>query len=471
MKSIAWSSLKAQGEPNYIEGLLEGGLDGDGAEGAGSVTGIGGDAESDPMYDQACEVVLKHRRASISLVQRHLRIGYNRAARLLEQMEQSGMVSAMQSNGNRDILVPAAAERKHDEDVPGLAAAAACAWLRSWHPRPPRPPARRKLRDFVGKVNGATGSFSQYTVNAQGRTQPAQTGTFSFQRPGKFKWAVQKPYEQLVISDGAKVYQYDPDLLQVTERKVDAAIGTSPAAILFGSGSLEQSFEVSALPSRTAWTGCAQAAQRRRRFSRVDIGLKDNLPARVELLDSFGQTTRVDLSGITPNPSIGAKEFQFTAPKGVDVVKMSRFSAATITDSPAKNRGAVFRATQKRSTKFALTPCCWAPEASMPLGQADRGVPGYVHVHARLDQRGIPGDGHARHGVGIARAERLRGRWRDIAEGVAPARCRARWLPAAQLEPGRRAQSQCRVGRVRVLAVGLQRAAAPRPCPGSRRPG
>jgi len=105
-------SLKAQGEPNYIEGLLEGGLDGDGGEGASSVTGIGGDAESDPMYDQACEVVLKHRRASISLVQRHLRIGYNRAARLLEQMEQSGMVSAMQSNGNREILVPAAAARE-----------------------------------------------------------------------------------------------------------------------------------------------------------------------------------------------------------------------------------------------------------------------------------------------------------------------------------------------------------------------
>ncbi|WP_152968075.1 MULTISPECIES: DNA translocase FtsK [unclassified Achromobacter] len=103
-------NLKAQGEPNYVEGLLEGGLDGDGADGASSVTGIGGDAESDPMYDQACEVVLKHRRASISLVQRHLRIGYNRAARLLEQMEQSGMVSAMQSNGNREILVPAARE-------------------------------------------------------------------------------------------------------------------------------------------------------------------------------------------------------------------------------------------------------------------------------------------------------------------------------------------------------------------------
>ena len=92
------------------------------------------------MYDQACEVVLKHRRASISLVQRHLRIGYNRAARLLEQMEQSGMVSAMQSNGNRDILVPAAA-RSMMKMFQGLAAAAAV--LRSWHPRPPRPPARR----------------------------------------------------------------------------------------------------------------------------------------------------------------------------------------------------------------------------------------------------------------------------------------------------------------------------------------
>lgn len=206
----------------------------------------------------------------------------------------------------------------------GLAAAAALCMASALASAPvAAASAQEQLRDFVGKVNGATGSFSQYTVNAQGRTQPAQTGTFSFQRPGKFKWAVQKPYEQLVISDGAKVYQYDPDLLQVTERKVDAAIGTSPAAILFGSGSLEQSFEVSALPSKDGldWLR-AKPRNADAGFSRVDIGLKDNLPARVELLDSFGQTTRVDLSGITPNPSIGAKEFQFTAPKGVDVVKM-----------------------------------------------------------------------------------------------------------------------------------------------------
>jgi S-DNA-T family DNA segregation ATPase FtsK/SpoIIIE len=98
--------LKSQGEPNYIEGILEGGtLDGDldGAPGGG---GGGGDGEADPMYDQAVAIVLQNKKASISLVQRHLRIGYNRAARLLEQMEKSGLVSAMATNGNRDLLMP-----------------------------------------------------------------------------------------------------------------------------------------------------------------------------------------------------------------------------------------------------------------------------------------------------------------------------------------------------------------------------
>ena len=98
--------LKEQGEPNYVEGLLEGGLAGEGDEGSAASGGQAAEGESDPLYDQAVEVVVKNRRASISLVQRHLRIGYNRAARLLEQMEQSGLVSTMSSNGNREILVP-----------------------------------------------------------------------------------------------------------------------------------------------------------------------------------------------------------------------------------------------------------------------------------------------------------------------------------------------------------------------------
>jgi len=97
--------LKSQGEPNYIEGILEGGVaDSEGGDVAGD--GAAGGGEGDAMYDQAVAVVLQHKRASISLVQRHLRIGYNRAARLLEQMEKSGLVSAMASNGNREILVP-----------------------------------------------------------------------------------------------------------------------------------------------------------------------------------------------------------------------------------------------------------------------------------------------------------------------------------------------------------------------------
>ncbi len=96
--------LKALGGPQYVEGVLDGGASANG-EDAASVEGA--DAESDPVYDQAVAVVLKTRRPSISLVQRHLRIGYNRAARLIEQMERAGLVSPMQSNGNREVLVPA----------------------------------------------------------------------------------------------------------------------------------------------------------------------------------------------------------------------------------------------------------------------------------------------------------------------------------------------------------------------------
>jgi S-DNA-T family DNA segregation ATPase FtsK/SpoIIIE len=97
------SYLKTQGEPDYIEGVLEGGVV-DGEEGDGSTGGNSG--EKDPMYDQAVEVVLKNRKASISLVQRHLKIGYNRAARLVEDMEKAGLVSSMSGSGQREILVP-----------------------------------------------------------------------------------------------------------------------------------------------------------------------------------------------------------------------------------------------------------------------------------------------------------------------------------------------------------------------------
>ncbi len=101
--------LKSQGEPNYIDGVLEGGtVDGEGGDLGGDLGEAGG--EKDPMYDQAVEVVLKNRKASISLVQRHLKIGYNRSARMLEEMEKAGLISAMSGSGQREILVPARAE-------------------------------------------------------------------------------------------------------------------------------------------------------------------------------------------------------------------------------------------------------------------------------------------------------------------------------------------------------------------------
>jgi len=183
--------------------------------------------------------------------------------------------------------------------------------------------ARDQIQRFVAKVNAATGHFKQYTVGVHGETRPAQSGMFSFQRPGRFKWAVNRPYEQLVISDGKVVFQYDPDLSQVTVRQVDQAIGASPAAILFGAGRLEDSFEVSeqadqaglqwllALP-RSADAG----------FSQVEIGLQDDKPVRIVLLDAFGQKTHVELSDVKPVLSLPAEEFQFTPPPDADVVRM-----------------------------------------------------------------------------------------------------------------------------------------------------
>jgi S-DNA-T family DNA segregation ATPase FtsK/SpoIIIE len=103
------SYLKEQGEPDYIEGVLEGGTVDDAG---GALSEFGGEAmgEKDPLYDQAVEVVVKDRKASISYVQRKLKIGYNRSARLLEDMEKAGLIGALGSNGQRDILVPARAE-------------------------------------------------------------------------------------------------------------------------------------------------------------------------------------------------------------------------------------------------------------------------------------------------------------------------------------------------------------------------
>lgn len=183
--------------------------------------------------------------------------------------------------------------------------------------------ARAQLQQFVSKVESASGRFTQQVTGAQGQPQRAQEGEFAFQRPGRFSWHTLKPYEQWVVSDGKVLRQYDPDLAQVTERSVDASIGASPAAILFGSGSLEDAFELTGLDDRDglSWLR-ARPRSGDAGFAHVDIGFSDGLPRRLELLDAFGQTTRIALTDIDANPQLPADAFELDVPGDVDVVRM-----------------------------------------------------------------------------------------------------------------------------------------------------
>ncbi len=182
--------------------------------------------------------------------------------------------------------------------------------------------ATTQLRQFIETVRSATGQFEQQRLENRGNSR-AQTGQFAFKQPGQFLWQVEQPYEQLVLSDGKVLYQYDPDLAQVTRRPVSQSIGASPAAILFGSGSLDQAFTLTNLPADQGldWLR-AQPRNPEAGFTHVDIGFRNGLPARLLLLDAFGQTTRINLSNITRNPALDVNRFTFTPPPGVDVVNM-----------------------------------------------------------------------------------------------------------------------------------------------------
>lgn len=187
--------------------------------------------------------------------------------------------------------------------------------------------AEVQLQAFVTQVKSATGDFQQQVQGAQGAAkaggQKAANGHFAFQRPGKFRWETTHPYDQLIVSDGQHVYQYDPDLDQVTERRAGQAIGASPAALLFGSQALDKAFKLQGqadhdgLQWLRATPKSADAG-----FVHADIGFAGGLPKRLELLDAFGQTTRIDFSDLRVNPKISAEQFQFTLPQGADLVRM-----------------------------------------------------------------------------------------------------------------------------------------------------
>ncbi|QIM49035.1 outer membrane lipoprotein carrier protein LolA [Pusillimonas sp. DMV24BSW_D] len=181
--------------------------------------------------------------------------------------------------------------------------------------------ARAQLSQFNEQVQAASGKFSQQTETQTGETKAPQTGDFSFKRPGRFKWEIIQPYEQLIVSNGRQVMQYDPDLAQVTERSVDESVGASPAAILFGSGELEEAFEIQELPAKNgvAWLR-AKPNSADAGFQHVDLGFKDGLPVELKLLDGFGQTTVIRFESVRTNPELPDDAFRFVVPDGVDHV-------------------------------------------------------------------------------------------------------------------------------------------------------
>ena len=180
-----------------------------------------------------------------------------------------------------------------------------------------------QLRSFLTQTQSARGDFTQRVVNRDGKpTQPAAAGRFEFQRPGKFRWVYVTPYEQVIVSDGAKLWLYDKDLNQVTIKKLAAALPASPASILFGSNDFEREFEVKDDGSRdgVAWI-LAAPRNKDTSFTRIRIGFREGLPAAMELLDTFGQTSRLAFSQLERNPRLDADTFRFVPPQGADVLE------------------------------------------------------------------------------------------------------------------------------------------------------
>jgi outer membrane lipoprotein carrier protein len=182
--------------------------------------------------------------------------------------------------------------------------------------------AIEQLRSFATGTTSARGEFLQQQVRANGRPGEASSGTFAFTRPGRFRWEVLKPFEQLVVTDGERVHFYDKDLKQVTVRKVTDAVGATPAAILFGANDLEINFTIKDLgvSEGVEWLE-AVPRSKESGFDRIRIGFRTGLPIAMEVLDSFGQTTRFVFRAIERNPKLDAGLFRFTAPPGVDVVQ------------------------------------------------------------------------------------------------------------------------------------------------------
>ena len=177
-----------------------------------------------------------------------------------------------------------------------------------------------QLKAFWANTHAAQGTFAQNVIAKSGRKPKNSTGQFALARPGKLRWAYDKPYKLLLVTDGEKLWSYDADLNQVSVSKTDKTLGATPAALLTGE-SLDQHFtlsEAGAADGLEIVDAVPKAADST--FSRVRIGLSNNLPRLMEVQDNFGQTTTLLFTEFRPNPVLAKDVFRFVPPKGADVV-------------------------------------------------------------------------------------------------------------------------------------------------------
>jgi chaperone LolA len=182
--------------------------------------------------------------------------------------------------------------------------------------------ATDKLKAFVAATHSAQGNFSQELQDKSGKRIQFATGKMQFERPGKFRWEYQKPYEQIIVGDGKKFWLYDVDLNQVTVKKLDAALGSSPAALLSGSNEIEHGFDLRDLGMRDEldWL---QAVPKSSETTFAKILMAFNARSELvvmELHDTFGHRTILRFSEFKNNPSLSAQQFKFVPPQGTDVL-------------------------------------------------------------------------------------------------------------------------------------------------------
>lgn len=176
------------------------------------------------------------------------------------------------------------------------------------------------LKAFVAEVRTGRSAFTQTVTSPDGAKKKLSTGSFEFARPNRFRFAYTRPYEQLIVADGEKVWLHDVDLNQVTVRPFTEALGATPAALLAGTA-IERDFQLKALPDE----GGLQWAQALPRatdgaFKSVRVGFRGTALAAVEIVDAFGQRSRLDFSAFEANPKLAADRFRFTPPAGADVI-------------------------------------------------------------------------------------------------------------------------------------------------------